>query len=290
MFERGKYGIEYKPRPKPEGSGGLGWVFLVVTAVAAVSLSLTLWNRYLAGTQDGSRPVEPPAAEARIDTAKEAVRPAPAAVETVDSPRMAATDDGFDRRPAKVRNLLMRLDEAERRQDLEMAVSTIEQLRALPGSPAADLDDSLARRLGDLNMRWLLAMKNAQWVVPVTVKRGDSASRIAAEHGSTLSSVVKLNGKDVEKIIVGQTLYVMNHPRFQLIVRRRTRTADLTLNGKFFKRYDLVDSQSDKTGAFELTVPARQFWKDMGVVFGQQNRAEIEMLMPAGSPVLVSEM
>lgn len=276
MFKQLKYGVEYIPKPVPEGSGGVGWVFLAVLVVAAASLSWTLWNRFHDDrTEEVFAPIETVTATN-----------VPAASRPVMPPKPIAD---LDRRPPKVRNLLMRLGEAESRRDVEMAVSTIEQLRGLPGSPAADLDDALARRLGVLNMRRLFVSRNQQWVLPITVKRGDSASRIAAEHGSTLASIVKLNGGDLDRIFVGKTLYVMNHPRFQLAIRRRMRTADLTLNGKFFKRYDLSVSPGE-AGAFELPVKTRQFWKDMGVSFKPQDRAEIEMLMPPGSPVLVSEM
>jgi hypothetical protein len=193
------------------------------------------------------------------------------------------------KRPVKVRNLLMRLEEAERRRDVEMAVSTIEQLRALPGSPAADLDNVLARRLGDLNMKWLFVLKNAQWVKEVTVKRGDSASRIASENGSTLASLSRLNGGSVDRVIIGSKLRVMNHPRFNLVVHRRSRTADLQLNGKFFKRYDLSSPVTGADGAYEISGRIRQFWTERGISFSMKDRAELEMLLPKGAAVLVSE-
>jgi hypothetical protein len=197
--------------------------------------------------------------------------------------------DSAANRPVKVRNLLMRLEEAERRSDVEMAVSTIEQLRALPGSPAADLDNVLARRLGDLNMKRLFVLKNAQWVKEVTVKRGDSASRIASENGSTLASLSRLNGGSVDRVILGSKLRVMNHPRFNLVVHRRSRTADLQLNGKFFKRYDLTAPVTGADGAYEIPGRIRQFWTERGISFSMKDRAELEMLLPKGAAVLVSE-
>ena len=184
----------------------------------------------------------------------------------------------------------MRLDEAERRNDIDMAVSTIEQLRALPGSPAADLDDSLARRLGVLNVKRLFELKNAQWVKTVVVKRGDAASRIAAENGSTLASLARLNGGNVDKIAIGRKLYVMDHPRFNLVIRRRTRTADLSLNGKFFQRYDLDGEVSGNPGAYEMTANPRAVWRALGVSFKPADRTELETLLPSGAQVLVSEL
>jgi hypothetical protein len=138
-------------------------------------------------------------------------------------------------------------------------------------------------------MRWLFVLKNAQWVKEVAVKRGDSASRIASENGSTLASLAKLNGGDVERLVVGSKVRVMNHPRFNLVVHRRSRTADLQLNGKFFKRYDLASPVTGEDGAYEIPVRVRQFWKERGILFSMKDRAELEMLLPRGAAVLVSE-
>ena len=193
-------------------------------------------------------------------------------------------------RPVKAQNLIMRLEEAERLGDVEMIVSTIEQLRALPGFPVADLDDSLARRLGELNVQRLFRDRNAQWVKSVVVRRGDSASRIAAENGSTLASLSRLNGGKTDKIVLGSRLYVMDHPRFNLAVYRRTRTADLSLNGKFFRRYDIVGEVRGDVGTYEMTATPRALWRRIGVEFKPADRSEIELLMPVGSLVSVAEM
>ena len=184
----------------------------------------------------------------------------------------------------------MRLEEAEKRRDVEMAVTTIEAIRQLPGAPAADLDDSLARRLGKLNLRRLFDLHNGQWVKAVTVKRGDSASRIAAENGSTLASFSRLNGGNVDRVVLGAKVLVMNHPRFNLVIRRRTRIADLSLNGKFFKRYDLQGEVKMKEGTYELPDKRRAFWSGLGSPFSPDDRTELDILLPTGASVLVSEL
>ena len=288
MLERGKFGIEYNPKPLDDDSSGLGWIVLAVVAVAAVSLAWTLFSRFRAKSQDDVI-VEPPPAVAIAtpkapDRATDA-RPVAQPVHTNVAPRpiVPSGEAGGPKRPAKVLHLLMRLDEAEKKADVEMAVTTIEQLRSLPGAPAADLDNKLARRLGELNVRRLFEQKNAQWVAKVVVKRGDSASRIASEHGSTLASLKKLNeGLDVNRVRIGQTLFVMNHPRFNLVVHRRTRTADLQLNGKFFKRYDMTMETAAKEGAYE--------WRAMHLELKPDDRAELDTLLPKSASVLVSEM
>jgi hypothetical protein len=284
----GKFGLEYNPRQSERDSSGLGWVFALVAAVALVSLVWTLAGRMRGSNEVApeEQPPEPaPAATPTPTPAPSPTEPARGALAPVD----AGDGEMLAKRPVKVRNLLMRLEEAERRSDVEMAVSTIEQLRALPGSPAADLDNVLARRLGDLNMKRLFVLKNAQWVKEVTVKRGDSASRIASENGSTLASLSRLNGGSVDRVILGSKLRVMNHPRFNLVVHRRSRTADLQLNGKFFKRYDLTAPVIGGDGAYEIPGRIRPFWAERGISFSMKDRAELEMLLPKGAAVLVSE-
>jgi hypothetical protein len=278
---RGKFGIEYNPRQNERESSGLGWVFVVVAFVALISLVWTLVGR---ARSSGSEEVKPPPETENVVSSPSPVLPPPPP-ETVERVDSAA----IEKRPVKVRNLLMRLGEAERRRDVEMAVTTIEQIRSLPGSPAADLDNDLARRLGDLNIKWLFALKNAQWVKEVVVKRGDNASRIAAENGSTLASLARLNGGNVERVILGSKLKVMNHPRFNLVVHRRSRTADLQLNGKFFKRYDLTSPVTGEDGVYEIPNRIRPFWKERGIFFSMKDRSELEMLLPVGASVVVAE-
>ena len=276
---RGKFGIEYNPRKMEPESSGFGWIVIVVAFAALVSLSWVIVKRI--------RSAEP------VPETLEIAAPMPvpqAAPVTNEAPQAVVRDTAFSRRPTKVKNLLMRLEEAEKRRDIEMAVTTIESIRALPGSQAADLDDSLARRLGTLNLRRLFEVRSAQWVKAMTVGRGDSASRIAAENGSTLASLARLNGGNIDRIRVGAKLYVMDHPRFNLVLHRRTRIADLSLNGKFFKRYDLPGEVRAKEGAYEVPERRKLLWDRLGSAFKADDRAELEMLLPTGAPILVSEL
>ena len=267
---------------EPESSG-FGWIVVAVVAFAAlVSLSWVIVKRIR------SAETVPETLEI-ADVAKPAAVPQ-AQVVTNEALRAVVRDTAFSHRPPKLRNLLMRLEEAEKRQDIEMAVTTIESIRALPGAPAADIDDALARRLGVLNIRRLFKVRNAQWVKTVTVGRGDSASRIAVENGSTLASLARLNGGKIDVIRLGSKLYVMDHPRFNLVLRRRARIADLSLNGKFFKRYDLQGAIKAKEGAYEVPERRKTLWDRFGPAFRKDDRAELEMLLPAGASVLVSEL
>lgn len=274
---RGKFGIEYNPKKMEPESSGFGWIVVLVAFAALISLAMVIVKR-VRNAEPVPETLEIAAAAPRTESV------------TNEAPQAVVRDTGFSRRPAKVRNLLMRLEEAEKAHDIEMAVTTIESIRSLPGSPAADIDDALARRLGTLNLRRLFEVRSAQWVKAVTVGRGDSASRIAAENGSTLASLARLNGGNVDRIRVGAKLYVMDHPRFNLVLHRRTRIADLSLNGKFFKRYDLPGEVRAKDGAYEVPERRKLLLERLGVAFRKDDCAELEMLLPTGASVLVSEL
>jgi len=287
-FSRGKFGIEYNDNPLDESSGGWGWILVVIAIVTVASLVWTVVGRIRSSGDDAPTvqipvpepPAPPPPPEHSDDAAPAAPEPPPADTGDVQ----------LGRRPPALRNLLMRLDEARRKNDIEMEATTIEQIRALPGSPAADLDDTLARRLGVLNLRRLYEKRSKLWVAEVSVRRGDSASRIAKEHGSTLASLSRLNGGKVDKVFVGQRLFVLNHPRFNLVVHRRSRTADLQLNGKFFRRYDFDGPVTGKAGAYEIQPSVRSFCAAAGLRLKPVDRTELETLLPIGTSVLISEM
>lgn len=276
MLERGSYGVEWTPRKKDDDPSLLGRAVLIVIALALASLTWTIIKRVRTSAEAESEANPPPAVAPALVDAPPPPPPKPLAL---DTPTLSEAGPKI---PPKLRNLLMRLEEADKAGDVEMAVTTIETIRALPGSPAAHLDNDLARRLGLLNVRRLFELKSAQWIATVTVKRGDSASRLASEHGSTLASLVKLNGGAVDRLKIGDKIFVLNHPRFNLVVKRRSRIADLQLNGKFFKRYDLMTDEGLKDGAFE--------WRNAALKLKPADKAELDTLLPRTVSVLVSEM
>jgi len=125
----------------------------------------------------------------------------------------------------------------------------------------------------------------------VVVRRGDSATRIASENGSTLASLLKLNEMpSADRLRVGQTLNVMDHPKFTLVVHRAAKYADLSLKGKFFKRYDVIAPVRASEGNYETTAQLRAFFAEKGISFAPGDRAQLEVLLPAKTPVLVSEL
>ena len=285
-FTQGKFGIEYNPNPIDEESSGAGWLVAVIVLAAIAVLAAAGVRRLLSSSPDEPSPIDTPVA---VPTATTVATNAPPRVEP---PKPSPLPPGAERnRPRVAQNLLLKLEKAEAAKDVELAVATIEQLRALPGEAVADLDNSLARRLGELNIRRLFVGKNRQWVKEVVVRRGDSATRIASENGSTLASLLKLNElPSADRLRVGQKLDVMDHPRFTIVVHRVAKYADLTLKGKFFKRYDIIAPVRAAAGNYETPARLRAFLAEKGIALAPADSAELDMLVPAKSSLLVSEL
>ena len=266
-FARTNFGIEYNPRPTGDDES-FPWALVLVPAFLLTAVSFTVVKlrapatrpEPVAEAQPSAEPETPPEAPRRENSASSSL-------------------PGVAKRPALVKNLLARLEGAEANRDTEMAIDTIERLRALPGSPAADLDDALARRLGTLNLRKLYVLKSREWVKELTVKRGDSLERLSRENGATLASSLKLNQLADGNIKIGQKILVMKHPRFNLVVHCKPGYADLFFMGKFFKRYYLAGETSVKEADFRL--------KD--IALKSADREELSVLLPSSATVLVSE-
>ena len=303
-FAQGKFGIEYNPNPIDEESSGAGWLVAVIVLAAIAVLAAAGVRRLVSSAPDepsqNDTPVAAQTTSVRIEDKPKSVG-APLRgdrsghvgdVPLPPPPPPPPLPPGAERnRPRVAQNLLLKLEKAEAAQDVELAVATIEQLRALPGEAVADLDNSLARRLGELNIRRLFVGKNRQWVKEVVVRRGDSATRIASENGSTLASLLKLNElPSADRLNVGQKLDVMDHPRFTIVVHRAAKYADLTLKGKFFKRYDIIAPVRAEEGNYETPAKLKAFLAEKGIALSPEDRAELDMLVPAKSSLLVSEL
>ncbi len=288
-----KYGIEYNPGKNRDGRSGAGWAVAAVLAVAAVSFASTVARRMAEAPRE-------PAGTPRAAAAASATRGSetPRAGADAGAPGAAGAEepsveiDGLARRSPRVRSLMLRFDEAARLGDLEMQISTIERIRSLPPGEAADIAAALLPRLGRLNWDWLFVKKNPQWVGEVSVKSGDSATRIAQENGSTLASFKKLN--DLEnpgRLAAGQRVWVMRHPRFNVVVYKRMKAVDVFLNGKLFKRYLMPDGSPEvrfAPGDYKTPANLKDFLRRMGVGLAPEDADEIDLIVPRGSTLNVT--
>lgn len=274
-YQRGRFGIEYRPEGPAEETP---WLFWAISAAVVVALWFGLragYGRFQRWLDE--KPAEEPA-------------PAVVAMNTVVVPVIPKPDLTISGpRPRQVDNLRMRLDRAIATTNIALQVATIEQIRSLPGAPAADLDDDLAKMLGPLKLHMLFGsgMRN-EWVKTITVKLGNSASRIASEYGTTVKCLEKLNG-DVSSLKAGQSLKVMDHPQFRLSVYRKTGIADLYLDGRFFKRYYLLGEVTGQDGSYTFAANTRGLLSSKGVKLVAKDVSELEMLLPKGANMTIAD-
>ena len=294
--------VEFDASRRRNKSGG--WrlavyaVVLFAIAISFISARGCLVKRRTvkvdAGISVVSNPVKEPVA--RIPTAasnevvrlvKKAPKPSPAAKQASS---WAGNASG---RSARERTLLLRLADAELQGRFAIAVDAIEQLRAIPSM--ADLDDKLARRLGDLNLKRLFSGEPVPWVVEVTVSRGQTVHRIAKEHGTTVAAVRQLNGLSAtEEPSAGRRLRVLEFPRAAFVVHKPTRHADLMLNGKLFKRYYVSVGKKTPPGAYPITSLAkegpRSRFAALEIKIAAVDMRELDMFLAPGSSLTISEM
>lgn len=311
-YSRGSYGIEYSATRRDEGDGHLlKWTVAVVAVLAAISVITArgCFNRVKLPTiipPPMTAPDAIDAAEAPPPTAASAAvapsipRPAAAAQPAVAARSATEELPGPARlvrkwlnesggRPATERTLLEKLLEAERSSNSKLALDTIERLRQRPAM--ADLDEPLTRRLGALNLQWLLSSQPSPWTTTAITRRGDTYHRIAREHGTTLAAVLTLNhALPDSKPEPGRKLRVLEFPRAAIVVHTQTKLADVTLNGKFFKRYYASTGANTKVGSYPVTREAgpRTRFKELSIVFSPSDLDEIAMLLPPGASIAVT--
>ena len=295
--------IEYDiDRSRRNGSGSWRWavyaVLLVAVLISFVSARGCFRSKPPSKAQAevptvavvSATAVTPPPAK-KEETAK--IAPAKLPVPTPAAKQATSWAENASGRSPKERTLLLRLADAERQGRLAIAVDTIEQLRARPSM--ADIDDKLARRLGVLNVKRLFSGESVPWVAEVTVRRGQSVHRIAKEHGTTVAAVRQLNGLSAkDELKVGQRLRVLEFPRVTLVVHKQTSHADLTLNGKLFKRYYVSVGKNTPPGAYPITSASnegpRSRFASLGVRIAPADMRELDMFLAPGSSLTVSEM
>ena len=310
MHRRGKYGIEIKVPTRRSGPSPLKLVLvagLVLVAIACVSF------RGCFRHWDIPRPVPPPVSivrpvsDARPQITATTSRPEveqptmpelpPDEVEDVVKSAPGGSDavrDMVDKdveRPPAIRALLERLEAADRQGNVGLQIDTIERLRQNKDS-VADIDDLLCRRLGNLNRRLFLEGKTNPWVVVYTVRPGDTLHQIAREHGTTIAAVLMLNGVgDPRRLRTGQALRIPNHPKAKLKVHVASQIADLELNGKFFRRYDVEVPKDAELGERPVTRKdgegARQLVEKSRVRFSDADLKEVALMLPPGSSIVL---
>ena len=295
--------VEYDANRTKDSSGG--WK---LSALAVLLIAVAISFVYARFVSRGARapvsvPENPPVAavppsvapppDVTTNVVQRKVETPPPPKPSAAAKEAEAWAENASTRPARERTLLQRLADAERLGKLAIAVDTIEQLRTKPSM--ADLDDRLARRLGSLNVKRLFSGEPVPWVVETTVRRGQTVHRIAREHGTTVAAVRQLNGlRPQEEPALGRKLRVLEFPRATLVVHKQTRYADLSLNGKLFKRYYVSTKKETAAGAYPITSKAeegpRSRFAALGIRVAPSDMLELDMFLAPGSVLTISEM
>lgn len=299
MYTRGKYGVEFS-RPIETDSRRRStpkWGVMAVLVALVITSAFVASRVRRSQTQGDLKPkvsllqVQP----AKVVPAIPATPTPPPAVTTnkvVNLPKLGPRVDEFklDTRPPQDRLLLEKYIAATQQGRRLVAIEALEQL--LQRGTAVDISDKLARRLGELNFAWMMEDTNTPWTVTRTVRRGDALIRIAREYGTTVSALERLNGLARSAPLgLGKQLKVMNFPKATLTVRLRLHTADLVLNGRFFKRYYVSSRKDARPGPSQVTreKSARQLLTELGLRAAPNDLAELEMFLSPGAYVIVAE-
>lgn len=293
--------VEYNTLPS--GDRGPSWKLPVLVVLALVVLGSLVYAKFVSDDNDpvmrsgaAAMPVVPVTDSGIVSssgTVHKAESVNPKVVETKAAKQAREWAVNADVRPARERMLLERLADSERLGKLAIAVDTIEQLRMRPAM--ADLDDKLSRRLGELNILRLMSGEATPWTAETTVRRGQTVHRIARNHGTTVAAVRTLNNlKAGEEPEAGRKLRVLEFPRAALVIHKSTRHADLTLNGKLFKRYYVSISKGTPAGSFPITSRSeegpRSRFQALEIKLIAADMKELDMFLSPGSSLVVSEM
>ena len=128
-------------------------------------------------------------------------------------------------------------------------------LMAQLASAPADRRPEIEARLGAVNVAIATTAVPSPGKVEHTVASGDSLGKIAGKYVCPVTLIQAINGLKGTNIRAGSKLVVLDHPKFEITVSRKTNTLLLTLNGEFFKRYNVCTGANGKTplGTFEIT-------------------------------------
>lgn len=185
----------------------------------------------------------------------------------------------------EVKRLLEQVVQHESANDLISARQVLHQI--LLRKDAADVRDFCERKIGSINTALVFDDRPMPEKIKHRIASGDLIGKLSKRYGNTQAYLLKANGIDrPDRLRIGQELWVLQNPEFELTVQKKTSGAVLTLNGQFFKRYEIGLGQPPEADAGAYTVRSGVLVK-----LGLRNAdaEELRVLLPQSTPVTVMD-
>jgi LysM repeat protein len=233
------------PRRRP-------WLLLVLLAGVAV----VVWQRY-GGDRPREAPEPPPAVQPGV-SAEVVPAAAPAPADAADAARPAP--------PEQVEPLAARARALQAAGDLVAARDA--WWAVLEAGPAGMRRREAEQALGTINVELVTTPRAMPEKVDVVVQRGDSLDRIAKQYGTTVDLIQLSNTISNPHLIkAGDRLRVLE-ARFELTCSKSRNDLLVTINGRFFKRYQVGTGKFGKTpvGSFVVEDKIKEpvWWRPDG--------------------------
>lgn len=247
-LQRGTFGIEYDERQ----NSPFRRLWIPVVLILVVTLALFFYRGE--GASDSEVPADGQVGQTRyrvpeLETTRE--RPSfwrhflfskrtetPAAITTPAAVTKAPDRPQDKIQSAEVRKLLDQALAFETADD-KINARLIWQ-RVLIHKDAESVRAFVERKIGALNTELIFGNRPMPEKVRYRIEAGDLISRIAKRFGDTQEYLLKVNGIDRPQLLrIGREIWVLKDPVFELTVFKKASSAVLTLNGRFFKRYEI---------------------------------------------------
>lgn len=137
-----------------------------------------------------------------------------------------------------VQRLLEQVVQLETADDLVNARLVLHQI--LLRKDAEDVRAFVERKIGAVNTALVFGDRLMPEKERHRIVSGDLIGKLAQRYGNTQAYVLRVNGIDrADRLRIGREIWVLNQPVFELTVFKKASSAVLTLNGQFFKRYEV---------------------------------------------------
>ncbi len=163
--------------------------------------------------------------------------------------------------PPEVQRLMEQVAESENADDMPGARKIL--LHLLTRRDAEEIRAFIERKIGALNTAMAFGDRAMPEKTRHKVAAGEVIGRLALRYGNTADYILRVNGIDrPERLRVGREIWVLQNPVFELTIFKRAKKAVLTLNGQFFKSYEVILGKPEQIASGSYAIKSRI--KDLG--------------------------